>query len=510
MTKGGANPVSGANRWGRASRRYALAVWLALCLCVLALGRAAADGSRQDSSLQFGEPVSGVLGEDTFRRVYTFRADAGDQVTLSMARTAGDLDPYLLLMDTNGAVVAASDDGGTGVDARIAGWHVPTADLYFVVVTRFGQEHGSTSGSYTLLLTRAEIQTHNGISIALGKTALGRISPQDPVAFYFLRAERGDMLDLSMRRTSGDLDPHLDLATSDGRILASNDDDPLAQGTLDAAVRNYTVLESGTYVIVATRFGREAGDTQGSYILTAGQPAPESLGVTTDRARLIDYEQAVQGTIENGVTGRYYWFEARRGDVVTIDLETDDGNLDPMVRLLDANFIELAANDNSGTRGLAQILAYTLPDAGRYYILATRSGEVAGETTGSFTLTLEGRLGVIGGHALELPYGGAATGYIDAERLAEEYVFFGKQGDVVTVTMERTSGDLDALLTIQDSARKQLAFDDDSAGNQNAQLDRYVLPRDDMYIIVASRYDGAVGTTTGDYLLSLDLVRAGS
>lgn len=501
--------MSSLERWGRASGRRTLAVWLALCLCVLALGSVRADGPRQDGSLPFGEPVSGVLGEDTFRRVYTFRANAGDQITLDMARTAGDLDPYLLLMDADGAVVAASDDGGAGTDARIAGWRAPAADLYFVVVTRFGQEHGSTSGSYTLLLTRAEIQTSNGTSITLGKTALGRISPQEPVAFYFLRAERGDVLDLSMRRTSGDLDPHLDLATSDGRILASNDDDPLAQGTLDAAIHNYTVLESGTYVLVATRFGREAGDTQGSYILSAGQASPEALGATADRARLIDYGQSVQGALDETVTGRYYWFDAKRGDVVTIAQETSEGNLDPMVRLLDATFTELAADDNSGTRGLAQILAYTLPDAGRYYILATRSSEAAGETTGSYTLTLDGRLGVIGGHALELPYGGSATGLIDNERLAEEYVFFGQAGDVVTVTMERTSGDLDALLTIQDSARKQLVFDDDSAGNQNAQLDRFVLPRDDMYIIVASRYDGAVGTTAGDYLLSLDLVRAG-
>ncbi|WP_119072994.1 PPC domain-containing protein [Aggregatilinea lenta] len=496
-------------RWNRAVARPALALWLALCLCAVALGSVRADTLRQGDTLSFGEPASGVLGAETFRRVYTFRADAGDQITLGLTRTAGDLDPYLLLMNADGAVIAASDDGGDGVDARIAGWHAPASDLYFVVVTRFGQEHGSTSGSYSLLLTRAEIQTANGTAIALGSTTLGRITSQEPVAFYFLRAERGDVLDLSMRRTSGDLDPHLDLATSDGRIIASNDDDPLAQGTLDAAIHNYTVLDSGTYVVVATRFGQEAGNTQGSYILSAGRAAPDALGVTADRARLIDYGQSMQGDIDETLTGRYYWFEAKRGDVVTIDQETDEGNLDPMVRLLDANFTELAANDNSGTRGLAEILAYTLPDAGRYYILATRSGEAEGETTGTYTLTLDGRLGVIGGHALELPYSGSATGIIDNDHLTEEYVFFGSEGDVITVTMERTENDLDALLTIQDSARKQLIFDDDGAGNQNAQLDRFVLPRDDMYIIVASRYDGAVGTTSGSYLLSLDLVRAG-
>src|SRR5690606_14912713 len=111
---------------------------------------------------------------------------------------------------------------------------------YFVVATRFGQEHGSSSGTYRLLAVREEAPVVDAPVLVIGDTQLGRITPQAPVSFYFLRAQRGDVLDLTMRRTSGNLDPHLDLVTPEGHILAQNDDDPASPGTLDAAIRDFT------------------------------------------------------------------------------------------------------------------------------------------------------------------------------------------------------------------------------------------------------------------------------
>jgi len=76
--------------------------------------------------------------------------------------------------------------------------------------------------------------------------------------------------------------------------------------------------------------------------------------------------------------------------------------------------------------------------------------------------------------------------------------------------MERASGDLDSLITLYDSRRKQIAFNDDEGDTQNALLRNFVLPRDDMYILVASRYQREAGTTSGAYVLTLELVRAGN
>jgi len=176
--------VTGARgQWGGLVRGL---VGLAVIGAFLAArpGSVDADRLRQDTLLPFGEPVSGSLGDETFRQVYLFSASAGDIISLSMAREDGDLDPYLLLMDEQGAIVAASDDGA-GISAQITSWRVPEAARYFVVATRFGQGHGRTSGSYTLLLERTELPPlTSGTSLPLDSTVLGRITVQAPVAFY--------------------------------------------------------------------------------------------------------------------------------------------------------------------------------------------------------------------------------------------------------------------------------------------------------------------------------------
>jgi hypothetical protein len=64
-------------------------------------------------------------------------------------------------------------------------------------------------------------------------------------------------------------------------------------------------------------------------------------------------------------------------------------------------------------------------------------------------------------------------------------------------------------VTLFDSERKQIAFDDDGGRDQNdALIPSFVLPRDGMYILVASRYEAGLGKTSGAYILTLELVRS--
>lgn len=460
--------------------------------------------------LQIGVPVTGTLGDESFRQVYTFVGQAEDVIAVSLARVTGNLDPYLLLTDEQGAILAVSDDHGPEVDALISFKSLPADGRYFVIATRFGQEHGSTSGEYELLLNLIGTGMTEDTVLEYGDSILGRISHEQPLLFYFLRAQRGDFINVSLRRISGNLDPRVDLATPDGLVLASNDDDPNAEGTLDAGISNYLIEESGVYLILATRFGDNAGDTEGGFVLSVDVTPPGALGDRLDMARLIDYGMTLTGELSDAVPVRYFRFEARRGDVITATLANESGNLDPVLRLLDANQIELAQDDNSGDGRDARISAFTLPRTGQYYLLATRFGGDDGQTQGEFSLELNGRPGVVGGRALEIAYGTSVSGQLDSTRVLEEYVFFGQEGDVITISMERVSGNLDSLLTLYDSDRKQLAFDDDGGGNQNSRIEQFILPRDDMYILVASRYERETGTTNGAYILSLELVRFGN
>lgn len=487
---------------------------LGLALILLAVGTIcpaqAAPAPQGASPLDFDRAATGVLDDQTFRQLYTFIGQADEVVAISLSQTSGDLDPYLLLTDERGNILARSDDDGPGSDASIAFKHLPSDGRYFVIATRFGQEHGSTSGEYRLLLEHVGVGGTQDAVLQYGDSVLGGITPEEPLVFYFLRAQRGDVINITVRRISGNLDPRVDLATADGLVLASNDDDPLAEGTLDAAIRGYTTLESGVYLIVATRFGDEAGDTQGSYVLEVARTPPELVGTRPEEARLIDYGMSITSTVDDEVPMRYFRFNAQRGDVITATLTAEDGNLNPLLKLTDANLVELAQNDDGATRYDARIAAFTLPATGQYYLIATRSGEQSGRSSGSFSLQLAGRTGIAGGRALEITYGATVSGLIADGNSAEEYVFFGQQGDLIEIAMERTTGDLDALITLYDSDRKQVAFDDDSGGNQNAVIKGFALPRDDMFFLVASRYEREQGKTSGAYLLTLKLIRAGS
>jgi hypothetical protein len=471
--------------------------------------RAQADGLRQSGTeILIGQPVSGTIGEDSFRHIYALTGQGDEVLSISMSRLSGDLDPLLLLIDSDGAILGLSDDEGEHANALLEAQRLPEGGRYFIVATRFGQEHGTTAGTFSLLVERAGSSPGADSILAYGHQVLGRITDETPLAFYFFRAQRGDVITITMQRTSGDLDPSLDLATPDGIVLLA-DDDGFSSGTLDAAITHYTVQLTGVYLVVATRFGREAGATEGTFVLSLTRTPVEQLGLEPANARLIDYGTAVTGAISDEVPARFFRFEADRGDVIAVTMERRDGALDSLVRVLDASLIPLAEDDNSGGDRNARIAALTLPQPGTYYIVASRSGEATGRSQGEFTLRLSGRPGLTNGASLEIMYGATVSGRIDDQTPEEEYVFVGQAGDVIRVTMERADGDLDSLVTLYDSERKQIAFDDDSAGQQSARLDRFVLPADGMYLLTASRFDRATGTTSGSYLLTLELVRPG-
>lgn len=470
-----------------------------------------ADEDQQGAgNLVFGEKAAGVISDDGFRALYAFDGRENDVIAITMTRVSGDLDPYLILTDEYGEIVALSDDDGVSINAQIPFKRLISNGRYFVIATRFGQEHGSTTGEFSLQLERVGAETTENTVLKYGDSVFGRVTSTEPVTFYFLRAERGDVINVSMRRTSGDLDPQLEFATSEGIVLATNDDDPYAEGTLDAGIRTYTVLKSGTHLIVATRFGREAGDTQGSYVLSVERIPPEDLGTSIVDARLIDYGMTLEATIDEEIIARYFYFQAKRGDVITITQSKITGNLDALLKLTDKDLNELAQDDDRSTTRDARIAAFTIPASGTYYIIATRSGEQDGRTTGDFSLELNGRAGVAGDEALEIIYGATVSGQINNENSSEEYIFFGERGDTVRITMSRASGDLDSLITVYDSNRKQIVFDDDSGDDKDALIQSFVLPADDTYILIASRFERGQGTTSGAYILALELIRSGN
>lgn len=454
----------------------------------------------------YDQTVSGFLSSEEFRQLYIFDGRQGEIITISMNTIEGDLDPYLVLVDQTGRGIAFSDDEGEQTAALISNFELPASEQYFIIATRFGHEHGSTTGTYELHLTREGVNIPGGASLEYGDVVIGTITAQQSQVVYYFSGRRGEVINLQMRRTSGDLDAFIDLANQQGQILLSGDDDPRQSGSLNAAILNFTLPENGFYIVVATRYGRESGTTLGTYMLSLESVPEAQRGLAAYDAILLDYGGAAAGIINGDVPQRFYFFEGQRGDVITVIMSRTQGNLNALLILLDDQLSEVFTAEYNPNARSAEIINYTLLQDGKYYLMVTREGFSEGQTEGDFELTLTGRRGIDGSNMLEVFYGTEMRGLIDNSTPFESFLFYGEQGDVVTITMERTTGDLDSLLTLYQGS-KQIAFDDDSGGSQNATIQNFTLPQEGTYRIEASRFERETGTTSGTYILLIEKER---
>ncbi len=130
---------------------------------------------------------------------------------------------------------------------------------------------------------------------------------------------------------------------------------------------------------------------EGGIAGTVQRPDSSSLDYQSqlEAARAITSDEVVNGSIRLNKKFDVYVFDGQAGDVVTIGLQARNGTLDPVLYLLDAAGTQLAENDDAGTDTTdALISEFTLPEDGRYIIIATHFGARYGVTSGDYSLTL--------------------------------------------------------------------------------------------------------------------------
>lgn len=218
-------------------------------------------------------------------------------------------------------------------------------------------------------------------------TTTGTINDAQPRLFYQFEADAGDIISVQMNRTSGNLDPLLELQTADETTLISNDD--ATADSRDAYIQQYRLDNAGTFTIVATRFREAEGPTSGDYSLVFQRS--RSGAEFSFAPQPIAFGETVSGTIDDVFYAQVYAFSADAGDTITLQLTADAGVLDPYLLLLyeDERRV-IAENDDSraDTRN-ARLAEITLPETGRYLIVATRLRGADGVSSGAYTLTLD-------------------------------------------------------------------------------------------------------------------------
>lgn len=472
-------------------------------------------------ALDYGDTATGILDAETYQVVYAFSGQAGDVVTIAMQAAAIDssLDSSLILLGPDGNTVLAENDDFdfNSLDARIENFELPESGTYTIVATRFDAEAGLSGGEFTLNLVLAEEGlptppvTTTGSVLEYGASVTGAISNTTYEVEYTFQGSAGDVVSISMTATAGDLDPLLVLYGPFGEVLNFNDDVNTVEGNYNSALV-FRLPQDGEYMILATRFDGDLGISTGEFVL--------DLQTTSDTMAVIamSYGDSVTGYLDNAQYEQHYTFEGVAGDVVTIEMIATSSNLDPLLILYDFNNEELTRNDdisiNQGDFN-ARISRYSLPETGAYTIVASRFDSALGSSTGDYVLTLSVTGGVTQeptGGAVEVPtttatevrYGDTITGSIDADNLEDRYVFQAEVGDVVTVVINATSGNLDTYVSVLNAAGEELAFNDNHVrgATQDSRL-RIKIREAGLYTIVATRYGVYYGKTSGDYELSI-------
>ncbi len=383
--------------------------------------------------------------------VWSFEGVAGQVVNVAMDALDGSLDPQLILLSPDRAVLASNDDANENTrNALIANQVLPVNGAYLIVATRFGKNIGGTEGNYTLTLSgTGSLAINPTLAVPLATPLPGQpaILPTADTGGVGLAGLPVGALNVSLTWNSrADVrllirDPENRSLFSDnttigsGGILARQDNlncanpttapityavwqaDRLLAGTYEVQVwlRNLcgeTLLPS--YALNVNVRGQPVLSVQEQpelngrlYVTTftinadgsvsAGQgaiffnEAARDLGDIRDRADVAEplvYGRPTIGNIDAANPFTVYTFQARAGDRVRILMRTTRGTLDPALYLLDPSGIQLAFNDDAAPNDInAQIDAVIAAD-GRYTVVATRFGALTGGTSGSFEIVV--------------------------------------------------------------------------------------------------------------------------
>lgn len=318
---------------------------------------------------------------------YDFDASEGAVVTITVRETDGQLDPKVVLLDSDGAQLAENDDHSSNdanlgpYDSQITEFTVTASGTYTVAVTGFGGVGGSFELTIAFGGSGSQQNTNPPNNNSSGDTEVVEDTIESfDVYTHTFEAEAGDVYTFTVQALSDDLDPTLSLYF-DNRYLLDNDDygstDSDLQGT-DSRIYHYIIQESGEYELDIGGYQ----DSSGDFRLTLERVATGAPVGAPD-------EQIELGTVNAGRTYSYS-FEAEAGDYVTISVRGLSYQFDAYVALLDENGTVLLNNDDHGGGSAelafydAQIPNYIIEASGTYTVEVSNLAD----GNGTFGLTV--------------------------------------------------------------------------------------------------------------------------
>ncbi len=202
------------------------------------------------SALNCGQVVSGSIGmtaDPPPWRYYSFAVSANDSVSIRITKTSGTLTPYLELYAPTGTLIGS---GTAQLDRTLT-----TAGTHTIVVR---DQNNMNTGDFILTWHRIN-NPCNARTIGCGQELIGSIGAAGEVDAFTLAGSAGDNITLTLTRTSGGLDPSLELYNSSGTRLAYQ-----YTPSGNQVIITQTLSSAGTYTVFVSDYGT---DETGGYKL---------------------------------------------------------------------------------------------------------------------------------------------------------------------------------------------------------------------------------------------------
>jgi hypothetical protein len=463
-----------------------------------------------------GQSLSGELNDLQQALQYIFDGQAGENITLTLQTTTGNLNAFLSLATFDGRPIAEDDDSGGGTDALIQ-ISLPESGTYVITASRSRADPTNPTGgagAFTLSLSLGQLPIPPATPssgarlepILRGSPIAGSLSTEARFKLFWFEGGEGETITLSPDLGTS-LQPLLVLYNAGFVELFRN------QPPAPLAV---TLPEAGLYFIGVGL--PNLNSSGGNYALTLSSTTSTEAREVQAGQNSLAYGERVRGAISNTSSSFTFQITGRAGDQVTLSMARAGGDLDSYLYLLDAAGVTLAEDDNGGGGNGDARISFIFPQDGTYIALATRQGQATGTTAGSFLLSLDSTATPLPTPAVlsqkpenlvplpEIELGATVTGEISNGSFLQPYVFQAEAGDELILRLISTSN-LDPALFLLNANQEPLAENDDLAeGNQNSEI-RYTAPESGYYVAVATRFEGETGQTLGSYELSV--ARAG-
>jgi hypothetical protein len=224
-------------------------LWL-IVVAVLAFGVTAV-AAQDKTPIEIGVWTEGELSNSAFEMKYSFSGTAGQLVVVEMLPKPGtyDLDPALVLRDSDGDVLGQSDDFSYPLSLVVA--ELPADEEYIILATRSGGSTGSSEGAYWVRVSEVEL-VEKGANL---EATLTSKSEEAVPTVFVMRPPENSTYKIGLSQEIGELTAGLRVIQWDGSdyggetVISIDETAKLSEAT-------FTVhLDGGNFYVIIVREG---------------------------------------------------------------------------------------------------------------------------------------------------------------------------------------------------------------------------------------------------------------